>query len=116
MYKALVDDLEMVVEAIVEYKEGLGSEWVEHCQTLLRANSGWDVSEFVEFVIWNMRNSMLSDKVKIELKKVAEKLVEMDDSANYKGLNNWLNSRVDNWLNIIHSILSIYLTFIVNLL
>ena len=53
LYFALLHDLREVREAIIMYRDGLGVEWADHCQTLLRANSGWNAHEFWQFCEFN---------------------------------------------------------------
>ncbi|KAI9228283.1 MAG: hypothetical protein DHS80DRAFT_7438, partial [Piptocephalis tieghemiana] len=52
MTRTLGQDLHEVTSAIKEYRQALGPEFPHHCQTLLRANSGWNCLEYWRYLSW----------------------------------------------------------------
>ncbi|RKP13192.1 hypothetical protein BJ684DRAFT_6277, partial [Piptocephalis cylindrospora] len=52
MTQVLGEDLEEVSGAIQHFRQALGKEYDEHCQTLLRANTGWNCREYWRYLTW----------------------------------------------------------------
>merc|ERR1712226_174540 len=81
IFDLLKEDLELIKYEISFLKQAMGSEYAEHCQVLLRANSGLNFHELKDILLFASRNKLYDqfqrEQASIYLDKV-EKILESE--------------------------------------